>query len=157
MLLEKLDGSVWLNNIILFFHFLGGKKKKPKKPVKRTMCLCEYTKNISFNQLLVRFWVVMVNAKLLLLDSLHSHNIYLYVDLSLPLWMEARGTWLEHKDKGKKHLSNVIYISLNINLKEKEKKKKRYPGNLESKIIHFIAWNMVNSKLNKWDHISVQR
>lgn len=136
--------------------FWEEKKKKPKKPVKRTMCLCEYTKNISFNQLLVRFWVLMVNAKLLLLDSLHSHNIYLYVDLSLPLWMEARGTWLEHKDKGKKHLSNVIYISLNINLKEKEKKK-RYPGNLESKIIHFIAWNMVNSKLNKWDHISVQR
>lgn len=31
MLLEKLDGSVWLNNIILFFHFLGGKKKKAKE------------------------------------------------------------------------------------------------------------------------------
>lgn len=66
----------------------------------------------------------MVNVKLLLLDSLRSHNIYLYVDLFLPLWMEARDTWLAHKDKGKKRLSNVIYIFLNINLKEKEKKKK---------------------------------
>lgn len=62
--------------------------------------------------------MVMVNVKLLLLNSLHSHNIYLYVDLSLSEWKQE--TWLEHKDKGSKHLSNVIYISLNINLQGKK-------------------------------------
>lgn len=54
MLLEKLDWSVWLNNIILLFHFLGGKKtarETSDTELKRPMCLCEYTKNISFNQL----------------------------------------------------------------------------------------------------------
>lgn len=46
MLLEKLDGSVWLNNIILLFRFLGGKKKAKETSEKNYVFMWIYKKYI---------------------------------------------------------------------------------------------------------------